>query len=399
VTGVRIEGRCDPRFSRVREAFAANFEKHDELGASVAISVDGVEVVSLWGGFTDETRRTPWGSDTLVNVFSVGKGILAICLLLLVDRGLVDLDAPVARYWPEFGAAGKGRITVRQLLAHQAGLPAVRTPLPEDAMYRWPLMTGALAAETPWWIPGEKHGYHVNTFGFLVGEIVRRVSGVTYGEFLGREIGVPLGADFHVGVAECDLGRIAEFVWLPELAGVPSPDPATLTDAQLMTLHTYFNPKGASGHGTVNARAWRCAEYPSTNGHATALGIARAYALVASGGMVRGKRYLARSIIEEASREHSAGEDAVLGRPSRFGLGFQLAPLDKPIGPNDGVVLHFGAGGALGFADPVGRIGFGYAMNRMGPRLANPTNRNLIEALYASLGSPAKDAAPDGLGE
>jgi CubicO group peptidase (beta-lactamase class C family) len=386
MTAPRIEGTCAPRFSRVRDAFAANFEQHGELGASVAISVDGREVVNLWGGFTDETRRAEWGPDTLVNVFSVGKGILALCVLLLVDRGLVDLDAPVARYWPEFAAAGKERVTVRQLLAHQAGLPALRAPLPDDAMYRWSLMADALAAETPWWTPGEAHGYHVNTFGFLAGEIIRRVSGLCFGAFLRKEIGEPLGADFHVGVAERDMKRIAEFVWLPELAGIPSPDPASLTDSQLMMLHTYFNPKGASGHGTVNAPSWRRAEYPSTNGHGTALGIARAYALVAGGGVVNGKRYLGRSVIEEASREHSGGEDRVLGRPSRFGLGFQLAPLDKPIGPNDGVVLHFGAGGALGFADPVAKIGFGYAMNRMGPRLANPTNRNLIEALYASLG-------------
>jgi CubicO group peptidase (beta-lactamase class C family) len=380
-----IEGFCDSRFSRVREVFAANFAEHNELGASVAVSVDGREVVNLWGGFTDETRRVAWGESTLVNVFSVGKGILALCMLLLVDRGLVDLDAPVARYWPEFAAAGKERVTVRQLLAHQAGLPAVRAPLPVDAMYRWPLMTSVLAAETPWWTPGEAHGYHVNTFGFLVGEIIRRVSGLGVGAFVQKEIGEPLGADFHVGVGERDMARVAEFVWLPELAAIPSPDTASLTAAQLMTLHTYFNPRGASGHGTVNAPEWRRAVYPSTNGHATALGIARAYALVAGGGVVNGRRLLGSTIIEEASREHSGGADAVLGRPSRFGLGFQLAPLDKPIGPNDGVVLHFGAGGALGFADPVAKIGFGYAMNRMGPRLANPTNRNLIEAVYQSL--------------
>jgi CubicO group peptidase (beta-lactamase class C family) len=385
VTGIRIDGVCDPRFARVRDAFAANFEQHDELGASVAISIDGREVVNLWGGFTDESRRAPWQADTLVNVFSVGKGILALAMMLLVDRGLVDLDAPVARYWPEFAASGKERITVRQLLAHQAGLPAFRTPLPDDAMYRWPFMADALAAETPWWTPGEAHGYHVNTFGFLVGEIIRRVSGMSCGAFLRKEIGEPLGADFHVGVGEHDMARIAEFVWHPELAAIPNPDRSSLSNSDLMSLHTYFNPKGASGHGTVNAAEWRRAEYPSTNGHGTALGIARAYALVAGGGIVNGHHFLARSILEEASREHSAGEDKVLGRPSRFGLGFQLAPLDKPIGPNEGVVLHFGAGGALGFADPAAKIGFGYAMNRMGPRLANPTNRSLIGALYDCL--------------
>ena len=385
MTAPRIEGTCDPRFERVREAFAANFDKHNELGAGVAVCVDGRAVVDLWGGFADEARRSPWRPDTLVNVFSVGKGILALCAMLLVDRGLLDLDAPVARYWPEFAAAGKERITVRQLLSHQAGLPAVREVLGDGAMYDWPLMTAALARQAPWWTPGTRHGYHVNTFGFLVGEVIRRVSGMSVGAFLRKEIAGPLDADFHIGVAPHDDARVADFVWLPELAEVPRPDRSTLSDEQLMVYHTYFNPAGASGHGTVNEAAWRRAEYPSTNGHATALGIARCYAVVAQGGMVNGRRLLGRDILDEASREHSSGTDVVLGRPSRFGLGFQLSPLERPIGPNQGVVLHFGAGGALGFADPVARIGFGYAMNRMGPRLANPTNRNLVGALYSSL--------------
>lgn len=380
-----IEGRCDSRFERVREAFAANFDQHNELGAGVAVCVDGRAVVDLWGGFADEAQLVPWRADTLVNVFSVGKGILALCAMLLVDRGLVDLDTPVASYWPEFAAAGKERITVRQLLAHQAGLPAVREALGDGAMYDWPLMTAALARQAPWWTPGSAHGYHVNTFGFLVGEVIRRVSGQTPGEFLRQEIAGPLDADFHLGVRAEDDSRVADFVWLDELGHVPSPDRSTLSDEQLMVYHTYFNPAGASGHGTVNATAWRRAEYPSTNGHGTALGIARAYSLVAEGGVAGGKRLLSRAVLEEAAREHSCGTDAVLGRPSRFGLGFQLSPLEKPIGPNDGVVLHFGAGGALGFADPVARVGFGYAMNRMGPRLSNPTNRNLIEALYSCL--------------
>jgi len=385
MSSLRIEGTCDPRFERVRDAFAANFEKLGELGASVAVRIDGREVVDLWGGFADESRRVPWRWDTLVNVFSVGKGILALCAMLLVDRGLVDLDAPVARYWPEFAQAGKEAITVRQLLSHQAGLPAVREVLGETAMYDWPLMTAALARQAPWWTPGTRHGYHVNTFGFLVGELVRRVSGKTPGAFFRDEIATQVGADFVIGVAARDDARVADFVWLPELGHVPSPDRTTLRDDELMVYHTYFNPPGASGHGTVNAQAWRRAEYPSTNGHATALGIARVYSVVAEGGVSGGRRLVSRSALEEASREHSSGIDAVLGRPSRFGLGFQLSPLERPIGPNDGVVLHFGAGGALGFADPVARIGFGYAMNRMGPRLSNPTNRNLIEALYACL--------------
>ncbi|MFN2374988.1 MAG: serine hydrolase domain-containing protein [Candidatus Binatia bacterium] len=380
-----IHGSTDPRFSRVREAFADNFATHNELGAAVAVVIGGRVVVDLWGGFADESRTRAWERDTLVNVFSVGKGVLALGALMLVERGLLHLDAPVARYWPEFAAAGKEAITVRELLSHRAGLPAVREVLEDGAIYDWSRMTTALAAQAPWWPPGTRHGYHVNTFGFLVGELLRRISGKSPGAFLKSELTGPVSADFLVGVGEDDDRRIADFIWNPELAEVPTPDRSILSDAHLMMLHTYFNPRGASGHGTVNTTAWRRAEYPSTNGHATALGIAKTYAVVAGGGVAGGRRLVGRELLEEAAREHSAGEDAVLGRPSRFGLGFQLAPLERPIGPNPGVVLHFGAGGALGFADPVAEIGFGYAMNRMGPRLANPTNRSLVEAVYACL--------------
>ncbi|HXC49671.1 MAG TPA: serine hydrolase domain-containing protein [Candidatus Limnocylindrales bacterium] len=385
MTEIRIEGRCDARFEPVRNAFAANFAKHDELGAAVAVTVDGREVVNLWGGYADEARRRPWQHDTLVNAFSVGKGITALCLLVLVDRGLVDLDLPVSYYWPEFSEGDKDFITVRQVLSHQAGLPAVREALAADAMFDWDFMTGALARTRPWWKPGTRHGYHINTFGFLVGEIVRRVSGASIGTFLREELAGPLAADFHIGVAPEDDARVAEFVWLPELAEVPRIDPARLTEDELMVFQSYFNPAGASGHGTVNRVEWRRAEYPSTNGHGTALGVARLYDIVAAGGTLKGRNLIGHDVVAEACREHSSGIDAVLGRPSRFGLGFQLTLPEKPVIPSPSAVLHFGAGGALGFADPDAGIGFGYVMNRMGPRYNNPTNRNLIRAVYASL--------------
>lgn len=380
-----IDGLCEPRFARVREAFAENFDQHHELGAGVALVLDGRPVVDLWGGYADEARTRLWQCDTLVNVFSVGKGIASLGLLMLVDRGLVDLDASVARYWPEFAQGGKENVTVRQLMSHQAGLPAVREVLPDGAMLDWQAMAGALAKQEPWWTPGTRHGYHVNTFGFLIGEVLRRVDGRTIGNFLREELAEPLGADFHIGLPLEHHARVAEFSWLSELATIPDIDRSTLTDEQLMNLHTYFNPPGASGHRVVNDTAWRLAEYPSTNGHGTALGVATLYGVAASGGEVGGRRFVGREILAEASRDHSVGIDAILGRPSRFGLGFQLSPLARPIGPNEGVVLHFGAGGALGFADPVAGVGFGYVMNRMGPRYHNPTNRNLIEAVYACL--------------
>jgi CubicO group peptidase (beta-lactamase class C family) len=385
LTSPRIEGTCDARFEPVRNAFAANFAKHDELGAAVAVTIDGREVVNLWGGYADPARTRPWRSDTLVNAFSVGKGITALCLLVLVDRGLVDLDLPVSYYWPEFAEGDKDFITVRQILSHQAGLPAVREILPDGAMYDWQRMTATLAREKPWWEPGARHGYHINTFGFLVGEIIRRVVGAGPGRFLREDVAGPLDADFHIGVLPEDDARVAEFVWLPELGEVPKVDRSQLSDEELMIFHSYFNPGGASGHGSVNAPEWRRAEYPSTNGHGTALGVARLYDIVAAGGTLKGQRFMSSEIVAEACREHSCGVDAVLGKPSRFGLGFQLTLPEKPVIPSPSAVLHFGAGGALGFADPEAGIGFGYVMNRMGPRYNNPTNRNLIRAVYSSL--------------
>ncbi len=385
VTAPRIEGTCEPRFEAVRAAFAGNFEKHGEIGAAVAIAIDGRVVVDLWGGHADAERNVPWERDTLVNVFSVGKAFTALAALLLVDRGRLDLDLPVGRYWPGFEANGKGSITTRQVLCHQAGLPSVRSPLAPDAMLRWEVMTRALAAERPWWPPGRRHGYHVNTFGFLVGEVVRRISGRTLGAFLRDEISAPLGADFHIGLASHDEPRVAEFVWPPEMERVPSAGAAKLSSEQQMIRNTYFNPPGLSGHGTVNTPPWRRAEIPSTNGHATARGVARIYSALAAGGALEGIDLVSRRVLAEAVAEHAQGTDAVLNRPSRFGLGFQLPQAERPLGPNPEAFGHFGAGGSLGFADPRAGVAFGYVMNRMGPRFQSPTNRDLVEALYSRL--------------
>ena len=380
-----VEGKCDPRFAAVRTAFADNFAKHGEIGAAVAVSIDGRVVVDLWGGQADAARGSPWRRETLVNVFSVGKALTALSALMLAHRGRLDLDAAVSRYWPEFAAGGKEAITVRQLLCHQAGLPSVRAPLPDDAMLRWDVMTAALAGQEPWWPPGTRHGYHVNTFGFLVGEVVRRVSGRTLGTFLREEISDRLGADFHIGLSPRDESRVAEFFWPVEMDPSAQALPAVLTDDQRMIRNTYVNPPGLSGHGVVNTPGWRRAEIPSTNGHATARGVARVYAALAAGGTIDGVELVDRGTLAEAVTEHANGPDAVLGRASRFGLGFQLPQPERPLGPNPGAFGHFGAGGALGFADPEAGVAFGYVMNRMGPRWQNPTNRSLMEAVYSCL--------------
>ena len=320
-----------------------------------------------------------------MNVFSVGKALATIALLILVDRRQVDLDTPVSHYWPQFAVRGKDVINLRTLLSHRAGLPGIRQPLPEHAMYDWDLMTKVLADEEPWWKPGQMHGYHVNTFGFLVGEIVRRVSGQSIGTFVQREIADRLDADFHFGVGPGDDDRIAEYI--PGELFNGNPNDAAESDAQRRSLmySVYLNPQGLSGLGTVNTREWRAAEMPSTNGHANARAVARIYSALACEGAVDGIQLLQPLTIASSIAEASAGEDYVLRRPSRFGLGFQLTQPERPLGPNPRSFGHFGAGGSLGFADPDARLAFGYTMNKGGPRWQNPRIRNLIDAVYAGL--------------
>lgn len=382
-----LGGVCDQAFAPVREAFVANFIERGDVGAAVAIAVDGRMVVDLWGGWRDWARQLPWQRDTLVNVFSVSKALSTVCALQLVERGRLALDAPLTRHWPGFAAAGKDEITLRQVLSHRAGVPALRDPLPDGAMLDWPRMTAALEAQAPWWPPGSAHGYHVNTFGFLVGEMVRRVSGQSLGQWLREHVAAPLDADVHVGLPAAEHARVADFLWPP---GLRPPTPAAFGgDDELMRWNTYWNPPGLSGAEWVNRAAWRQAELPSTNGHATARGIARFYAALAAGGAIDGVHLLAPALLAEASREHSSGPDRILERPSRFGLGFQLTQPERPLGPHPEAFGHFGSGGSLGFCDPAAGIAFGYVMNDLGPRWQNPRNRALIDALYQCLESGA----------
>jgi CubicO group peptidase (beta-lactamase class C family) len=379
---VLIEGACDARFAPVREAFAGNFAKHGEIGAAVALYVGGRKVVDLWGGHADQARTRPWTEETLVNFFSIGKAITATCVLYLVQRGLLDLDTPVTRWWPEFGAADKEGVTLRHVMSHRAGMPAVREPLPPGAMLDWDRMTKALASQAPWWTPGSGHGYHVNTFGYLLGEPVRRAAGKTLGTVLRQEIAGPLGADVHIGLPSLEHRRVAEFVYpqraAPEDGAAPATPKLPTTDEEWMRAKTYNNPFGVSGGPYVNTEAWRLAEIPSTNGHGTARGVARVYQ-----GLLEG--LIVPDVLAEATREHSCGQDIILERPSRFGLGYQLTQEERPLGPNPRAFGHFGAGGSLGFCDPDAEAAFGYVMNHMGPRWQNPCNRALIDAIYRCL--------------
>jgi CubicO group peptidase (beta-lactamase class C family) len=297
----------------------------------------------------------------------------AICAHQLIERGLIDLDAPVARYWPEFAAGGKAEIPVRWLLSHQAGLPAVRDLLPDDAVVNWDVMTAALAAQEPWWEPGTKHGYHALTYGFLVGEVIRRASGKSVGTWFRENVAGPLGADFHIGFGpELDARTSDLHGSLFQQRGATTPDlPGPLgqmmrdiTDPTTMTGAAFNNPP--RGADRVNTRAWRGAEVPAANGHGTARALSRIYGALARGGEIDGVRILERESIERARTEQAFGPDAVLGQlPMRFGLGFMLRQDLMPLSPSENAFGHPGAGGSIGMADPDAKVGFGYVMNKM----------------------------------
>jgi len=377
-----IAGTCDGRFAAVREAFRENFSERGELGAGVTVIVEGQTVVELWGGWADTDRSRRWQEDTVVNVFSVGKALAAVCVLALVSRGSLELDDPVSRHWPEFAAAGKEGVTVREVLSHRAGLAAISRDLPEGSLYDWAQVTQALAEQEPWWTPGTGHGYHVHTFGFLAGEIVRRVTGERIGSFLRREVAERLGVELSFGLDPRARPRRAEYVFDWKTSARAAQAQRAFRDTHLRE-RAYMNPPGATGIGTVNTAAWQDAELPSANLHAGAPAIARVYdALLSDAPPLVGE-----DVLREAIAEASVGEDLVLGRQSRFGLGFQLTQPERPLGPNPRSFGHFGTGGALGFADPDAGVAFGYVMNRGGPQWQDPRNRALIDAVYTALGT------------
>ena len=379
-----IQGTGDPAFRPVCDAFAANFEE-GEVGAACCVTVHGRVVVDIWGGWTDADHRRQWTYDTVVNAFSVGKPVIAIRLLQLVERGQVDLDAPADRWWPEL-LAGQSGATVRDVLCHRSGVPAIRAPVADDVLWSWHAMCRALAATDPWWQPGTRHAYHSNTYGHLVGELARRVDGRLPGTWLREEIAGPLDADLVWGLAPAEQARCADIVWEIDVdGGIEWLSARAATDEQRMIVLGYANPPGYSGIGVVNSAAWRAAQVPSTNLHASARGVARLYTALAAGGAVDGMTVLDRDLLAEATSVQSAGWCPVLEREATFGLGFQPTRPDRPFGPNAGSFGHFGTGGALGFADPHACIGFGYVMNAVRPRWQSPRNQALIDALYACL--------------
>jgi CubicO group peptidase (beta-lactamase class C family) len=372
-----ISGTCDRRFDAVRSEFAQNFVERGEVGAALCVIVDRRVVIDLVGGWADEERQRPWDPDTLVDIYSVGKPLVALLALQLVDDGLVGLDDPIATVWPEFGTGGKATATLRHALCHQAGVPAIRQPLTNDDLWQWSRMTNALAATETWWEPGSRHAYHTNTYGHLIGEVVRRVSGQMCGERW-RALADPLGADVFFGVPLVEQRRCADVLFVR--SGVPDATAfEDLSGDALMEMLSYFNPAGYSSMGVVNTAAWRSAQVPSTNGHGTAGGVARIY-----DALLQPNRLLSTALLTEATSPQSEGHCPILGEEVTFGLGFKPTVPRRPFGPNGGSFGHFGTGGAVGFADPEAGVAFGYVMNHVIPRWQSSRNRALIDALYRS---------------
>ena len=387
MTDAPIAGWTEPQFEGMREAFARNFGEHGDVGAAVAVYLNGEPVVDLWGGWYSPERERAWDRNTLVNVFSTTKGLAAFCAHRLVEQGLLDVDAPVAQYWPEFAAAGKEDIPVRMLLNHQAGMAAVRRPLTMEDLFDWGTMCEALAEQEPWWTPGEQHGYHALTYGWLVGEVVRRIDGRSLGTYWREEFAAPLGLDAHIGTGPEFDGRISTLLDAPPDPNVPDliemfGGPDTVGAA------AFSNPPiaGPDEENITASRGWRGAEIPAANGHATARALARVYGGAANGGAIDGIHVLDPATIENAIVEQSYGPDACLQLATRFGLGWMLTADFMPLGPNPRAFGHPGAGGSLGYADLDAGIGFGYTMNQMQNNLSgDPRVNGLIDALYAAL--------------
>ncbi|WP_339524727.1 serine hydrolase domain-containing protein [Pseudomonas sp. EA_35y_Pfl2_R111] len=377
---MQIQGYFDLKFEALRDAFAALFDEPQERGMALCVQIGGETVVDLWAGVADKDGQQVWHSDTILNLFSCTKTFTAVTALQLVGEGKLELDAPVARYWPEFAAAGKDKITLRHLLSHQAGLPALRQMLPAEALYDWQAMTTALAAEQPWWALGEGHGYAPITYGWLVGEVLRRVEGRGPGESIVARTAKPLGLDFHVGLADEEFDRVSIISRGKGNFGDAAAQrllKTMMSEPAAMSTRAFTNPPSIMT--STNKPEWRRMQQPAANGHGNARSLAGFYS-----GLLDG-RLLESELLAELTREHAVGEDRTLLTRTRFGLGCML---DQPevanatygMGPR--AFGHPGAGGSIGFADPERDVAFGFVTNNLGPFvLMDPRAQKLARLL------------------
>jgi CubicO group peptidase (beta-lactamase class C family) len=351
------EGFTQDRFAAAKAAFEANFASGADLGASFCATVNGETVVDVWGGWADAAKTRPWERDTIVNVYSTTKTMTALTALLIADRGELDFDAPVAKYWPEFAANGKGAIKVSHLMAHSAGLSGWREKITTKDLYDWDKVVGLLAAQAPLWEPGTKSGYHAITQGYLVGEVVRRITGKSLGTVFREEIAEPLGADFWIGLPASEDARVAELI--------PPPPGGAVGDMELDEIGAItFNNPGVDVSET-RTRAWRGAEIPAAGGTGNARSIAEIHAILANGGVAKGKRFLSEAGARKALELQIEGDDLIFKAPAKFGMGFGLpGPMIQL--PNPNTIFWGGYGGSLIVIDMDAHTTFAYAMNKMG---------------------------------
>lgn len=382
---MQVQGFFDLRFEAVRDAFAALFDGTQQRGAALCVQIGGETVVDLWAGAADNQGEQVWHSDTLVNLFSCTKTFSAVALLQLVEEGKLELDDPVARIWPEFAVGGKAAITLRQLLCHRAGLPAIRQSMPPEALYDWAAMAGALAAEEPWWAPGTDQGYAAMTYGWLVGELLRRVDGCGPGESIVRRTARPLDLDFHVGLNDGEAHRVAYLTRFKNDFGDAAAQrlfKALMTQPDSVSARAFNNPPSIMSSG--NKPEWRRMAQPAANGHGNARSLARFYT-----GLLQGK-LLNQALLAEMTREQSIGVDRVLLAQTRFGLGCWLDQPDlanATFGMGPRAFGHPGAGGSVGFADPERELAFGFVTNTLGPYvLMDPRAQSLARSVAVCLG-------------
>jgi CubicO group peptidase (beta-lactamase class C family) len=393
-----IEGHCEQRFSAVKEEFEKNFADRGEVGAAVCITLDGEPVVDLWGGIADPEGGRAWDEDTIAVVWSSTKGATALCAHMLAARGQLDIDAPVADYWPEFAQGGKHDVTVRMVLNHQAGVAALREPIPENGLCDFDAVVEQLADMEPLWEPGTRHGYTALVFGHLVGEIVRRITGDTMGAFFRDEVAQPLGIDFWIGLPEEHESRVATNI----TADMPQPgDPipefysAAMTDPSSVAYMVLMHSGGILFPGAINSRENHAAEMAAFNGIGNARSVAAMYRPLALGGEFDGVRLVPEDSIPQMSAVASAiAKDATLLVPTRWANGFMKGIDNSHLlpGSNDSVILseeafgHLGSGGSIGFADPKARLSFSYVMNKQGGGTGlEDRGQALVDAAYRDL--------------
>ncbi len=374
---IPIAGTVQPGYEAVRDAFIANFHREEaEVGAAVAVYVDGACVADLWGGYADAAGTRPWARDTLINVWSSTKGVVAIAAAMLVDQGRLSYEDPVAKHWPEFAAGGKGAITVGQLLSHQGGLNGFLEPTTVEDLYDWTLATSRLAAQTPFWTPGTASSYHALTYGYLAGEVIRRITGQDVGGFVRDAIATPLGADFHIGLPVAHDWRVGEIV---------PPGNTTIGQAAPAEIPARATVNPRPDPTSPNTRPWRAAQIPAANGQSSAHGLGRIYGAIANGGTLDGTTIISPAGIDRMREMRFPGPDMLLG-PRRWAAGVSLNVMPN-FGPLPETFGHSGWGGSYGCANRERRIGIGYVMNRMGSTLVgNPRSSSLAAAVFSAAG-------------